>query len=404
MVTLIGLSWVGWFYPASRLGFRGVSKEVHCEADEPSKFTTLAEHTSKAYHSSVAVHRQCLLRQNLSIFWDKTMRPPTTLQELINCILRSGLLSPDQLRCLHEDATPRFVDQPQAAVEYLVQSGLLTPYQAGKILRGVTAGLSFGPFRIRTLIGRGSVGQVYEALDTRTNLICALKVLPPSRSATDSNVQRRFRREMLLASIPAHPHVATAREIGRQDGIDYLVMNRLEGCDLETRVVRQGPLSMEQLMLLLRGASAGLAHLHANRIIHRDVAPTNLVVADIGHTTVIDLGLALRFEEAEATAPPSGQTVGTAGYIAPEQIRNALAVSDRSDVYALACCLFLAATGQEPFPGDEPERFQKQLEHPKPDLAVIPQPIFRQLLSRMFSPEPQHRPSAQELLEFQATD
>jgi len=262
----------------------------------------------------------------------------------------------------------------------------------------VPGGLVFGPFRILDQLGSGATGKVYRAVDRRTGLERALKVLPPSNA--EERVVQRFRREMFLAQLLDHPQIARCHEVGRQDGIYYLVFDLLAGRPLQEVVEVEGPLAPARAARVFAGFAAGLAHAHQRGLVHRDVSSTNLIVGDQAQGWLVDFGLALLGGEASegGGTKESDVPLGTPGYIAPEQCRNHHSVDGRADIYSLGCCLHLALTGQPLFPGhDTNSRMEAQRAEPQPrlDHLHIPALLVAQL-RRCLQLDPAARPDASE--------
>jgi serine/threonine-protein kinase len=198
------------------------------------------------------------------------------------------------------------------------------------------------------------MGEVYLALDTRLERPVALKVLPP-RAAAESRSRERFEREARTVSRLSHPNICTLFDVGSQDGVDFLVMEYLEGETLARRMAA-GPLRLDQALDYAIQIADGLAKAHASGILHRDLKPANVIVTTDGLAKILDFGLAKRFgaDEGEATAQltmtEAGSMVGTVAYMAPEQTMGR--TSDvRSDVFSFGVMLYEMFAGERPFDG-----------------------------------------------------
>ncbi len=222
-------------------------------------------------------------------------------------------------------------------------------------------GSRLGPFEIVSLRGRGGMGEVYRARDTRLGREVAIKVLPPAVSA-DPDRRRRFRLEAQAVSALSHPHVCTLYDIGSEGETDYLVMEYLPGESLAERL-GQGPLPIPEAARLAGQIADALAAAHAKGIVHRDLKPDNVRITSDGSAKVLDFGLAKVLEPEAAgardldrsptvLAPLTGAHVvlGTAGYMSPEQARGD-AVDARADVWAFGVVLFEMLAGRPPFTG-----------------------------------------------------
>src|SRR5581483_7020063 len=211
----------------------------------------------------------------------------------------------------------------------------------------------------------------------------------------------RFRNEMKAAGRLAHPNIVAAHDAGRVGGTYYLAMELLDGADLSALVGRLGPLPVADACELVRQAAVGLQHAGECGLAHRDVKPSNLMLTRGGVVKVLDLGLARSL----ADLPPSerlttsGVLLGTADYIAPEQIDRAHTADARSDVYGLGGTLFFLLTGSAPY-GDRPtwwEKLRAQEGAPVPEVrqrrAAVPDALA-DLLTRMLAKDPADRPAS----------
>ncbi len=321
-----------------------------------------------------------------------------TIEDFLETVARSGLLDRTQALSALENVPPAQKDDSRALADQLVRSGKLSRFQARKLLLGVSKGLIFGPYQILSLIGRGGMGKVFLARDSRNGELRALKVLPPSKARSKDRLLARFQREMELSQIVAHPHLCRTYEVGKMYGVYYLAMEFIPGQTLSRLVGAEGPLTVARTARLMAEVAAGLEHAHLQGLIHRDLKPGNIMITPHEHAKVLDLGLALM--EGEPADDPSitggqGYVVGTMDYIAPEQTYDATAVDARADVYSLGCTLYFALTGQPPFPGgtsiekiyrhrkDEPEPLRKL----RPEVPVG----FAMLVEQMMAKKPEHR-------------
>ena len=209
---------------------------------------------------------------------------------------------------------------------------------------------SFGPYRVEAKLGAGGMGEVYRAVDTRLGRTVAIKVVR-AEMANFTEFRERFEREARATSALNHPHICTLHDIGEQDGAPYLVMEYVEGETLAARL-RQGPLPLDVLLRYGVQTASALAWAHARGIIHRDLKPANLMVTPCG-VKVLDFGLA-KFALGVADPSPGASipnlVIGTPAYMSPEQSRGET-LDGRSDIFALGCVLYQAATGIVPFRG-----------------------------------------------------
>jgi serine/threonine protein kinase/Tol biopolymer transport system component len=222
----------------------------------------------------------------------------------------------------------------------------------------LTSGTKLGPYEILSPLGAGGMGEVYRARDTRLERTVAIKVLPANLTA-DPNLRQRLEREAKAVSKLSHPNICTLHDLGHQDGVDFLVMELVEGDTLEQRLLK-GPLPPEQTLRFAAQIADALAKAHKLGITHRDLKPSNVMLAKAG-AKLMDFGLAkdsgtapLAEALTEMTAANrltgEGTIVGTFQYMAPEQLEGKEADA-RTDIFALGEVIYEMATGQPAFAG-----------------------------------------------------
>lgn len=230
----------------------------------------------------------------------------------------------------------------------LVEQKVLTRYQADQILSGRTKFTLGSYYVITDCIGSGGMGQVFKATHQMIGRECAIKVLPKSKSTPEAIAS--FAKEIRTLGVLDHPNLVRAYDAGVDVSTHYLVTEYVPGTDLRRLVRSQGALNMQQAASIVRQASMALHYAHERGLIHRDVKPGNILVTPEGVAKLSDLGLAGFLHEADSD-PRAGKVVGTADYLAPEQIRSPIDVTAVSDIYSLGCTLYYAVTGKVPFPG-----------------------------------------------------
>jgi len=212
----------------------------------------------------------------------------------------------------------------------------------------------FGHYQLQELIGRGGMGEVYRAYDTKTDRIVALKVLP-HHLAEDATFQQRFRRESQAAAGLNDPHVVPIHGYGEIDGRLYLDMRLIEGRNLGTMLEDADgePLGASFAVNVVEQVATALDAAHEAGLIHRDVKPSNILITDRDFVYLIDFGLARTAGEKGLTT--AGNTLGTLAYMAPERFEGAQ-IDRRADIYALTCVLYECITGQRPYPSESYEQ------------------------------------------------
>jgi Tol biopolymer transport system component/predicted Ser/Thr protein kinase len=223
----------------------------------------------------------------------------------------------------------------------------------------ILPGRRLGPYEILSAIGAGGMGEVYKARDTRLDRIVAIKVLP-TYLADRGELRERFEREAKTIASLNHPHICVLHDIGHQDGIDYLVMEYLEGETLAQRL-QKGPLPIQQVLQYAIEIADALDKAHRKGITHRDLKPGNIMLAKSG-TKLLDFGLAKLTQEAAPATPDSqlptmksaitaqGTILGTLQYMAPEQVEGK-EVDARTDIFAFGAVVYEIATGKRAFQG-----------------------------------------------------
>jgi serine/threonine protein kinase len=292
----------------------------------------------------------------------------------------------------HADSVDSFLREAAAVSEPAASAGLpLLPLESGEIVGE--------RFRIENCAGTGGMGAVYRATDLSTGLLAAVKVVGNLRR---SIVDRFFREALVLAEL-SHPRIVRYVAHGMTpQGLPFLAMDWLDGEDLSVRLA--GPaMETEESLSLVRLACEGLAAAHARGVVHRDVKPSNLFLVDRdpAGVKVIDFGVA-HLEAGLGALTRPGTSLGTAGYMAPEQAIEAADVDARADVYALGCVLFECLTGRPPFVGRPAALLVRVLREPPPRLRELKPGLSEaldSLMCRLLAKNREERPSdAAELL------
>ncbi|MFG0316382.1 MAG: protein kinase, partial [Planctomycetota bacterium JB042] len=204
-----------------------------------------------------------------------------------------------------------------------------------------------GPYELRRELGRGAMGIVYEAWHERLDRIVALKVVAAGRLASEDEL-RRFRTEARAASRLRHPSIVPVHDVGEDGGHHYLVMARIRGPSLATRL-KDGPMAPREAAVVVRRLAAALDYAHGEGVIHRDVKPANVLLDEDGTPLLTDFGLA-RTHDDESSLTVDGHPIGSPAYMAPEQAAgDAGRIGPRTDVHALGAVLYALVTGRPPY-------------------------------------------------------
>jgi len=268
----------------------------------------------------------------------------------------------------------------------------------------LVAGTKFGPYEIVAPIGAGGMGEVFRAADTRLGRVVALKVLP-RQFAADADRLHRFEQEARAVAALNHPNILAVFDAGQQDGSSFLVSELLEGESLRAALDR-GALPPRKTIEYGVQIAQGLAAAHAKGIVHRDLKPENIFITKDGRVKILDFGLAKLAQKAsDSSMEPDGATVtssntaagvvmGTASYMAPEQVRGE-AVDARTDIFAFGAVMYETLSGNRAFRRDTvPETMTAVLKEDPPDLVdagLSVSPALDRIVRRCLEKNPEQR-------------
>lgn len=231
------------------------------------------------------------------------------------------------------------------------------------------AGQELGHYKVLSTLGKGGMGEVYLAQDTKLDRKVALKILPAQAAFTRDRMER-FVREAKAAATLNHPNIAHIYEVGEHDGVNFFAMEFIDGITLREKIYRE-PTDLSKLLRILQHVAEGLSKAHAVGIVHRDLKPDNIMITSDGHAKILDFGLAKLIEQTmpgaqsaeELSALPTamllqssqpGTVIGTVGYMSPEQAQGRVnEIDHRSDIFSFGCILYEAVTREKAFGGKD---------------------------------------------------
>lgn len=264
-------------------------------------------------------------------------------------------------------------------------------------------GLELGHFVLEEQIGRGGMGAVFRAIDSRLGRVVALKVLSPEHSA-DSEAVLRFQNEARAAARLDHGNIARVFYIGEQNGLHFIAFEFVSGTNIRNFILQRGQLNPADAVNYTLQIAEALRHTAVANVIHRDIKPSNIIVSPTGRAKLVDLGLARYISpDVSRDLTVDGTALGTFDYIAPEQALNARNVDIRADIYSLGCTLYHMLAGEPPYP--KGTMFEKVMNHHRP-IAPDPatknpavSPELSRIVQKMMASNPDDRyPSPESLI------
>ncbi|MBY0228786.1 MAG: serine/threonine protein kinase, partial [Gemmataceae bacterium] len=312
---------------------------------------------------------------------------PADAAGLLELLRKSGLLDTPAL--LSAEGDPSLPTGADALAAALVGRGLLTEWQAARLLAGEHAGFSLGPYRLLGELGQGGMGTVYLAEHLRLKRRVALKVFQGS----GDGALARFQREGRAAARLDHPAIVRVLDSGCDGGRFWLAMELVEGRTLDAVLKERGKLPVAEAVGIALHVASALGHASARGVVHRDIKPGNIMLAADGAAKVLDMGLARLADDPDSDLTrrlDDGAVLGTADYIAPEQALG-LAVDVRADLYSLGATLYALLAGHPPFIVSNIS--QKLMAHQlrdAPPLKGAP-PELAAIVARLLRKTPEHR-------------
>jgi serine/threonine-protein kinase len=252
-------------------------------------------------------------------------------------------------------------------------------------------GQSFGKCTLLSLIGKGGMGSVYLAEHLFLKRRVAIKVLE-REFCNDPEELARFEREAIAAAKLDHENIVTIHDVDEEDGRLFIVMEWVEGEDLDDYLRRKGPLPVRRAAEIVHEVARALGHAHAAGVVHRDIKPGNILIGKKGQVKITDFGLAL--DAGKRDSSPDGFVLGTPFYISPEQVQG-LPADGRSDLYSLGITFYQMLTGHRPFGGRSPDSVvKKHLEERRPSPRLRRPGLARSIeaiVQRLIARRPEHR-------------
>jgi phosphate ABC transporter phosphate-binding protein len=341
------------------------------------------------------------------------MAAPQSVSEFKELLQRSGLLPKEVLASFFHDAEGNPITDIDALAERLVEERLLTSFHVHQLKRGRADGFFLTEkYKVLDFIGSGGMGKVFLCEHLLLHRVVAIKLLQTpegDESQSTQGIIERFYREARAVAALDHPNIVRVFDVDRAAGNPFMVMEYVDGSNLQQIVHEAGPLSAERAAHYIAQAAAGLEHADRCGLVHRDIKPGNILLDRTGVVKILDLGLA-RFSRDMSrnhsiTAKfDTNSVLGTVDYMAPEQAGGLTEVDIRADIYSLGCTMYYLLTRSVPFPeGTIPMKmYYHQTRAPEPLSVVCPRipREFSEVLERMMAKAPEDRfQKAQEVID-----
>ena len=324
------------------------------------------------------------------------MASPVNGREFLDLLRKSEVADSNRLDAYLQQHQGQLPSQPAKMGELLIAAGLITPFQAESILQGKWKRFAIGKYRILDKLGAGHMAIVYLCEHKLMRRRVAVKVLPSAKAADPTSLERFYREARAVAALD-HPNIVHAYDIDHDENLHFLVMEYVEGRDLQEIVTKNGPLSVASACHYIRQTALGLDHARQRGLVHRDIKPGNLLVDSKGLVKILDMGLARYFHDDEKilTNKFGENVLGTADYLAPEQAEDSHEVDIRADIYSLGATFFYLLTGKTLFGEGTVSQKLMWHQHTQPraitDLRPDVPPAVAAIVSKMVAKHPSQR-------------
>lgn len=280
-------------------------------------------------------------------------------ESIIELALERKMLSANQLdQCKEILKKSKKIGFEATLEEVIVNQGFMLAEQFQELRHlsqlGTGDGTQFGPYKLGRLIGEGGMGKVYEAVHEFMGRQVAIKVIHQEHTADKTKALRFFQEIRALVKLD-HPNIVTVYDAGRVHRNYYYAMEFLPGPSLNDRATTKKPLSEKEALSIIRQIARALGHAHANKLVHRDVKPENIIFDRHGVPKLTDFGIVMHHDEHHLTLTQEGLTVGSLHYTSPEQVNGTRDIDCRADIYSLGATLYYALTGRTVYSGGTPQ-------------------------------------------------
>lgn len=282
---------------------------------------------------------------------------------LLKVLEKSALLSSEEFESVKQEAldSPELYNTPEKLAKHWIQTNLLTKWQVMQLLSGKAA-FFLGKYKLLNLLGVGGMGRVFLAEHTIMHRKVALKVISKEFS-NNPEALKQFQAEARAIATLNHINIVQAYNFESEGDRFYIVMEYVDGQSLEKRVLKEGPLPINDVISYLRQSAKALRHAHQRNMVHCDIKPDNLLLNQDGQIKILDMGIAKlndpkkkgQVQETESTSDSQAKKdeshiLGTVDYLAPEMASGEVEADPRVDIYSLGCTMFFLLTGQVPYP------------------------------------------------------